>query len=89
MNSTSVNEVDINKNYFTISPNPARNSISIKSAVKINSIEISDVSGEPVLSRKMVGTTSDIDLSSLPNGVFLLKATYPNGEFCVRKVVKN
>jgi len=36
-----------------------------------------------------MGTTTDIDMSLYPNGVFLLKATSGNGESFVRKIVKN
>ena len=71
-----------------IYPNPAHNTLIIKAKDRYNMM-LSDVSGRVIVRKELMGTTTDIDMSHYPNGVFLLKATSGNGESFVRKIVKN
>jgi len=85
--SASIGEVNKNKNDLTLFPNPAVNSINIKSALPIIYIEVSDISGKVIMRKDMSGTT-DLDISGYSNGIFILKATNTNGEILVQKLVK-
>jgi hypothetical protein len=71
-----------------IYPNPIHNTLIIKAKDRYNMM-LSDVSGRVIVRKELMGTTTDIDMSHYPNGVFLLKATSGNGESFVRKIVKN
>jgi hypothetical protein len=73
---------------FSVYPSPVKNKLTIV-ANGVYKVEISDVSGKVFITRSMGGTTSSIDISKLQNGIFILKATNRNGEFLVRKLLKN
>ena len=71
---TSVSEA-IKDADFTIYPNPASNTITIKSATSIpgSSYSITDQTGKMMLKGKLMDETTTIDITSLNNGIYFVK----------------
>ena len=59
---------------FSYGPNPASNSINVKAAKVIQSIEVYSVLGQSVLTETIGQRSSSIDISSLPKGIYIMKA---------------
>jgi hypothetical protein len=80
---TGVGYVQIGK--ISISPNPTKSEIFIKSELLIKKVEIYSLTG--VLLKLENNFKEKISISALPNGVYLLKVHSDNG-FIVKKIVK-
>jgi len=70
---TGTKGMSFNSNSFTVYPNPALGSISIKSNFVLNTITIYNSIGEVVYTEKTNSTTELIDLSRQPSGLYILK----------------
>lgn len=68
------------ENYFNFSysPNPARNQFSVEARKVISRIELFNTSGQNVLSINMNALKSNIDISSLQKGIYLMRASIEN-----------
>ena len=73
-----------NFNYF---PNPVKNTLSISNDSTISKIEITSILGQTMLSKKVNELQTEIDLSSLSNGIYFVKATSEGQEKTV-KIIK-
>jgi len=71
-------------NYF---PNPVKNILFLKNTKTINSVEITSLVGQTVLSKKVMDVQAEINLSDLANGIYFVKITAENQEKTV-KIVK-
>jgi len=58
-------------------PNPAGSTISIELAGKIENADLSvmNLTGRVVLTRQITGTKTQLDISSLPGGVYFVRLT--------------
>jgi uncharacterized delta-60 repeat protein len=72
--NTSVVEV-ADRAEISVYPNPATDFLSISAEVKLERIELIDALGRNVLSQAPNALQIQIDISSLPNGIYLLRAT--------------
>lgn len=66
----------INANCFKIYPNPSKNQINIKvssSSLRDSIFTIADQSGKTLVTGKLIDEDSKIDISSLPNGIYLFQ----------------
>lgn len=71
---------------LTVSPNPTDDVLNISTEENVSRIEISNVLG-----RQVISATSDlqrINLSELPNGIYLVKVITEDNRFTVRKIRK-
>ncbi|MBN2484888.1 MAG: T9SS type A sorting domain-containing protein [Bacteroidales bacterium] len=78
----------VKDNYLSITPNPAGNYLNLKTNLVLNdagSISIFDLKGNLVANLK--GTSSTIDISHIPSGIYLLKLSN-NNKTIIRKFVK-
>ncbi len=66
------NFVFANLNYF---PNPTKNSITISNDTVIDTIEITSILGQQILSQKINSLQTELDMRSLPSGIYLVKVT--------------
>ncbi|PZU80924.1 MAG: hypothetical protein DI529_16140 [Chryseobacterium sp.] len=73
------------KSKLNIYPNPVKEKINVKSSSEISLIEIYDSNGIKVLNTIK---SCSIDLSQLTKGVYILKATFHNGEKSSIKIIK-
>ena len=79
----SINENDIISN-ISLYPNPTNDILNIKLS-NIKSIEIIDLNGRIVMSKK--SNLKDIDVSLLESGIYLANIETPNGNF-IEKFIK-
>lgn len=73
---------------FRYYPNPATEVLSLKSDSSIESVAIFNLLGQQVLSAKIGATTSDLNLSGLSAGTYIMKVTV-DGQTGTYKVLKN
>lgn len=82
--STLKNEIN-----FSISPNPVTSGhISIKCDFKISLFEVLSIQGEKIISSSVNTSTKNLDISVLPNGIYILKVFTPEGQTAVKKLIK-
>lgn len=76
-------------NSFVIYPNPTSGTVFISSIQTIGIIKVFDVRGKLVYSQQNNGkqTNTELDLSALSNGVYLIQAQTENGNISNNKVV--
>lgn len=72
---------------FKYSPNPVKNILTLNNAESIDQIEIFSVLGSSVFSKKINAAHSEIDLSGLSSGIYLLKVK-SNGKEKTVKIIK-
>ena len=82
--ATEINENEIADNFST-QPNPVHNTLNIAGNLKIDQIEISDISGRAVFS---ANNERNIDCSELANGVYFLKIISGNQQV-TKKFIKD
>ena len=77
------------KTSVRIYPNPTSNTLYIESEdATIDHIVVLDLTGKEILHQDILGNRGEINVSSLPNGVYMLKALC-NGSFQISKFVKS
>ncbi len=74
----TANKNIISNNEFTITPNPANNFFQVKNVGTDAECSIYDVHGKMVLHR-VVNDQESIDISSLPNGTYVIKVVSEKG----------
>jgi len=80
----SINQVE--KDIFTIYPNPTKNCVSITGTGKVNNYRIVDLSGKIVQSNESFNDTK-IDFSNLDNGMYLLMLQTDKGT-TTKRIIK-
>lgn len=88
--SVNINTVDIPVTALpqlniSLFPNPASETLTVKSNGTVAAVEIYNVTGQMVLSVK---NTSSLNISNLESGIYLLKAMNTNGNSALMKFVK-
>lgn len=73
-----------NEDQFFIYPNPAKNNLTVSATGNITSIVISNMLGQELIVRNCNSNLVNIDISALPQGVYLVQVN--NG--AVKKMVK-
>lgn len=74
-------------NLLAIYPNPA-NAIVTITGQNLKQIDVLNINGQCLASYNVNGSQATIDISTLPSGVFFVGITDGNGNYCVRKLVK-
>ncbi len=86
--SSAIRFTKFDATVITISPNPASTYINVNSTMQNLQINVFDATGRKVISQKMNGSLSQLNISALPKGVYTVIA-YNNGDKVdTRKVVK-
>ncbi|MFD0962437.1 T9SS type A sorting domain-containing protein [Pseudofulvibacter geojedonensis] len=70
---------------FKIHPNPVQNSLNIQLEESLEKVEIYSIQGQKVLENN----TSEINVSNLSLGMYLLKVYTQNGKVGVKRFIKN
>ena len=73
---------------MSIFPNPTNGMLNVTSNEEIDSIEIFNSIGNTVVSSKVVGNSSAIDMSNLPNGMYFVRVSTSNGIETVKVVLE-
>lgn len=80
---------DFEKESFAIFPNPAQNLVNIQNNQKnIEEIQLYDLTGRLLVNVRPESAFSQLNLSNLTNGLYLLKVT-SDGKSVTKKIVKN
>lgn len=74
-------------NNFNYYPNPVKNTLFINNTKTINSVEITSLVGQTMLSKKVIDLQTEIDLSDLANGVYFVKVM-SEGQEKIIKIIK-
>jgi hypothetical protein len=84
-----INEID-NSVRVSIYPNPTKNVFSIKASEKINTITVFNVIGEELISQNANKNelVSNVNIESLPKGIYVVKITFDNNRTTVVKINK-
>lgn len=78
------------KNVWNVFPNPAIDVLYIESSENFKKrISIHELFGKEILLTEYEGFSTDIDISSLKCGIYLLKLTNQNGQSKSYKIIKN
>jgi len=85
--AASTPEIEVTENTFSAYPNPTANILNFTNSTKINSVKVFDISGKMVLQSNLIGS-SNIDLSDLSKGLFILEITTTNNEIFNSKILK-
>ncbi|EKB59935.1 hypothetical protein HMPREF9700_01441 [Bergeyella zoohelcum CCUG 30536] len=77
---------EINKNdaNFLVYPNPASDIVYFQTDKKIGKVEVYNAGGQLVLE----GKENQLNIASLPKGMYIVKATLANGEQVAKKLIK-
>jgi hypothetical protein len=81
-NPVSVNEIEGSDFTVVLYPNPAANSLTVRSStLKIERVEIIDVIGKTIFSQQSSGSNRQtIDVSALTEGIYFVKVTGNDGQ---------
>ena len=72
---------------FTFSPNPAGNILSLSANDNISNVEIYNTLGQKAISKNINALNTNIDLTHLQKGIYLMKATI-NNKSATYKIIK-
>lgn len=84
-----LNTIEQEYHQFNYYPNPTKDLLNIDSTRKIKTLEVFDLNGK--LLRKIIPDSkfkTQIDTSTLPNGIYMFRATLENGEIETFKIVR-
>ena len=73
-------------NILNIYPNPANDKIALTGKEKISAVSIHTTTGNQVMT--ITGNQSEIDISSLQPGVYVMRAVMQSGKIQITKIVK-
>ena len=74
-------------NHVSLYPNPTSSILNVISEAKIEKVKVYNLLGKVVLSKAAEGI-SQIDISELPKGVYLVEFEFRNAEKSVKRIVK-
>lgn len=75
---------------LTISPNPSQNHLNLNyTEGGIKNLEITSLTGQTLLQKKVDSPQTDIDIQSLTKGLYLLKVSTQEGKQTTQKFVKD
>ena len=80
---TSANAPSENAN-ISVYPNPVVDRITVSSVGEIKSVKIESLTGKQVL----FSTERNVDLGSIPSGIYLISVELENGQVSTRKIIK-
>lgn len=83
-NTLNTKEFESNKFDIKLYPNPASNLVEVSSKENIEQLSLFNLSGQLV---KEVENSKTIDISELPEGIYILKLSIPNSTF-TKKLIK-
>lgn len=80
----SLGIIDFDENNFKLYPNPTSGIINIQANQEIKNIHIYNHLGQLVSQQKL----SQVDLSNLSSGIYMIRVDFENGQTAIQKVVK-
>ena len=88
-NSTGINQISSPSNEVTIYPIPTTGSFTITGITQGQLIELYNYTGQKVLSAISHQLSASFNISSMPNGIYLIRILNKDGSvFATKKIVK-
>jgi sugar lactone lactonase YvrE len=84
--SVGINELSVG-NLVSVSPNPAHSIISISSTTALEKVELIDLTGQVLISEPAGEKTHRLNVESLSNGVYFIKAYTGSKQVVLKKLV--
>lgn len=81
--SLSIDEHSLINNEISFYPNPAKNTLNIVSKNEIGWVEVFDLKGKKIMSKRIAKTQGKIETKSLAKGIYLLKVNATLSKFIV------
>ena len=83
---TGISEID--RQIIQIYPNPAKDLLRIENNnnIEINSISLTNINGQII--KKFDPNNTQLDISEISSGLYLLKLSYKNGEFTKKIIIE-
>jgi hypothetical protein len=78
---------EINKNEFTLYPNPSNKEIYISSLQIIHELKVMDIHSKSILQQRPLKDNAIIDVSQLDGGIYFIQCKFKNGELGYKKVI--
>jgi len=72
---------------FLVYPNPVENLLNISTEMPLSSLELKNAYGQTILNKKHMSEALELDVSSLPPGVYFLALQWSNGSQNAKKVL--
>ena len=90
-NGTGIAYINHSPSSVNVYPNPSNNVIYLNSPEIINSVSVTDIIGQTVISNRSVNSAqqNQIDISNLANGVYLVKVIVADNHAETIKIIKN
>lgn len=85
---TTLSSADFAFANFNFYPNPIKNHLTLSNATIIDTIEVSSLLGQQVMSQSIDDLQAQLDFSNLSNGIYFVKVV-ASGQTKTLKVVKN
>ena len=73
---------------FAYYPNPVKNVLNLSYNQEITSVEVFNMVGQKVISNNLNVTLGQVDMSQLPNGIYLVKVATANNQSKTIRVIK-
>lgn len=80
-------DVNEEKIALTIAPNPTEGTVMI-AGMDLRKVEVYNTVGQLVAVKQDEGDSTTLDLSGMPSGLYFVHVTDQNGDYCVRKLLK-
>lgn len=81
---------EVSKNKISISPNPVKNNLTIENHdLKINHISITDANGKIWFRKSISDRKVELDLHSLPKGIYFINFESAGKKIQTEKIIKN
>lgn len=80
--------MDVDNEFFHISPNPASDVVNVFSSFKIHDLSIYATDGRLMKRERVDGLSKNVDISMLPKGMYIVRATTVHGMAYGRLVVQ-
>lgn len=85
--ATSLTTKDLSLVNFSYGPNPASDEVNLSAAKPIEFVEISNFSGQKVISQQLNETNASVDIANLAPGIYLMTITV-DGSKGTYKIIK-
>jgi len=85
----ALNTQDVLLQKFAMYPNPANNVLNIDSMINVEKVEIYNIIGKQVLTSDGFSNSTEINISTLNTGIYLVKLKGENNSTAIKKLILN